>query len=216
MIWRHRTRTCAVLLAGLALQGCGWGLFTSRESDPMIEDYIQTGMTRTSELAVLSGTASRRAIVMRLKDSPSGKAGVVCLVAPPPDVGEAFARLYSLEAGKQASHEATFGEGFGAKGQTGLNAAAVSAVSTSITPLLHRSQGIQFYRDGLYALCQDLMNNAITAQDYSLRHHELMMTAKELVLAELSIIGTWKPALPSGTSGPTLTAKGASQAEKAK
>ena len=193
----------AMITYAVVLQGCGWGLFTSRESDPVIEDYIQTGATGTSELGVLSTTASRRTIMMRLKNSASGKAGVVC-AEPPPDVGEAFARVYAVEAAKQASHDVSVGGSSTVKGQVGANAAAMSAASTAIAPLLHRSQGLQLYRDGLHSLCQDLMNNIITDQEYSRRRNELMMVAKELILAELRVIGEWKPGLPSSVAGPSL------------
>jgi hypothetical protein len=69
---------------------------------------------------------------------------------PSPDVAESISS--SLRAAATASV---------AQGNTATAAAAITAakdLSTSLSTLFIRTQGVQFMRDALYALCQDKMN----------------------------------------------------------
>lgn len=181
---RLAIRLGAVVATAISLSGCGWGLFTSREFDPVIEDYLQIGATKTSGLGSLSTTASRCTVIMRMKDTPTRTQGIVCAELAP-DVGEAFVRTYAIELAQRGGHDTASSGDNAAKGRLSNSAGLSSAGGTTIAPLLYRSQGLQFFRDGMYALCQDLMNGVVDKAQYSARRRELVNTAKEIMLAEI-------------------------------
>jgi len=61
------------------------------------------------------------------------------------------------------------------------NVAVASTFSSSVAPLLRRSQGLQFYRDGMYFLCVAYINRVITSEEYVARLIQLQTDAKELI-----------------------------------
>ena len=64
------------------------------------------------------------------------------------------------------------------------------AVATQIAPLIYRTQGLQFYRDGLHSLCIDRMNDWMpTKEDYLKQKQYLLDQAVALIKQELPIMG---------------------------
>ena len=54
-------------------------------------------------------------------------------------------------------------------------------------PLLRRSQGVQLFRDGLFALCQAHHNGAVGSEDYGLFIGSLIERASYLITLELAL-----------------------------
>lgn len=134
-----------------SLTGCGASLFSFRDENPNIQDisvaphfwpWSKTGLN------TFATTASRRMVLTKQDDY--GDKIIVCSEAPP-DVGEAFASAVAnglkssiTEPKTQVTNEF-------------LNNYA-RTIATQITPLVYRTQGLQFYRDAMHALCVDKMN----------------------------------------------------------
>jgi hypothetical protein len=124
----------------------------------------------------LSPTASRRIIIVT-----KGSDGKARLCAePPPDVAEAFAAAFA--AGLQVAAQQGSDTTLGASGQTARQAA------TSIAPLLYRTQGIQFYRDSLWALCNDFLSNNLSPDEYVRLKSEVAEHARTLISSELALM----------------------------
>ena len=187
------SKTIALFSFMLILSGCGWGLFTNRESDPVIEDYLQDGLTGSSRLGILSTTASRRTVVMRMNTPAEGGGGRLC-AEPPPDVADALARNTAAELAQS-----------GGSDQPSFQAAFRNQVATSIAPLLYRSQGLQLHRDAAYFLCQQYLNNLIGVEEYNRRSMRIFERAADLVEAEVRIMPKiQRGLLPAPAAAPSL------------
>lgn len=124
----------------ITLSGCA--TFTSPKEKPVIEDKIGKG---TGTLAV---TAERRVIIFNNHAKNVDPLTSIC-AEPSPDVAE------SISSTLKAVAEASVKKG---GNETTASLEASKAFTTAIAPLLVRSQGIQYLRDGMYALCQAKMN----------------------------------------------------------
>lgn len=70
----------------------------------------------------------------------------------------------------------------------GLTAVELESDARSgIASLFRRSQGVQLFRDGLFALCQAHHNGAVGAEDYGLFMHALMERTSYLIALELAL-----------------------------
>jgi len=150
--------TISILVSlGASLSGCGVSYFASREDNPSIQDNFNRGtgffydLFPTRTVNTFATTASRRVIIVAEdRDAQQGQRLEVC-AEPPPDVGEAFAS--ALTTGLKAAVKEPK-SGITAEGARNY----ASATTTQIAPLLYRTQGLQFLRDGLHSLCVDRMN----------------------------------------------------------
>ena len=75
---------------------------------------------------------------------------------------------------------AEFGEG-------GLGLAGQLDSASGIESLFHRSQGVQLFRDGLFALCQAHHNGAVGAEEYGLFIASLIERTSYLIALELAM-----------------------------
>ncbi|MCA8909727.1 MAG: hypothetical protein KDA64_17825 [Rhodospirillaceae bacterium] len=184
----------AILCAALALAGCGTTFFAGRQGNPIIEDYVGGAISGGERLGFLGTTASHRLVTVRLNtDGGIGETGTFC-PEPPPDVGQSIADSF---AAALAGGVTTPAGGFAANADAAVASSFVSAVS----PLLQRSQGLQFFRDGMYYLCVARMNEFITADQFQRQSAELRAAAHDLVLHELDrpSAATASAALPAET-----------------
>jgi len=159
---RAAVLVCAI--AAGALTGCANRYFADRSTNPVIEDYINHGDDGAG-LGVMSTTASRRNVYIQLM--PNGVIGKIC-AEPPPDVGEAFAKSFaaSVETGE-------------------IKGGLASSAATSIAPLLHRSQGLQLYRDSVSHLCFMYMNGVIKEAEFFTEEKEARKQAAKLIELEI-------------------------------
>jgi hypothetical protein len=155
----------------LGLSSCGFNWIASRKENPVLQENI--GSTSQHMLATISTTASHRTAYIRNRINPSngisvisateplkdkigvGRHGQIC-PEPPPDVGQAVAS--SLAAALTGNVTAAQGQALGNVGEATVGTALQQAFSTSITPLLRRSQGLQYHRDAIFYLCIAYIN----------------------------------------------------------
>lgn len=62
-------------------------------------------------------------------------------------------------------------------------------VSTSVGAVLKRSQGLQFFRDGIFALCQGSMNGLRNSEAIERQFDALRSDAVKLIMAEINTPG---------------------------
>ena len=164
-----------VLSVMLGLTGCG----TDRRFNPVIEDYVGGPFTGKETVGVMATTASHRTIIVRLNttEDGAGKRGQVC-PEPPPDVSQSIA---AAVAGALSVPVGTSSDQM----QESWRAAFASNFSTMVAPLLKRSQGLQFYRDGMYYLCVAYINDIITARMFKKTANLLHKAAHKLIMKEV-------------------------------
>ena len=68
---------------------------------------------------------------------------------------------------------------------------------TSVASLTKRSQGLQWFRDGVFALCQSRMNGFIDNAEFTKQLYKLRDISKELMLKEMEN--------PNWNAAPTVT-----------
>jgi hypothetical protein len=168
---------CAVPVLVLLLQGCGTTILSSRESNPVIQDFAYRWL---SDDSALSTTASRRLALMSYRRNGSGQTNLVTCAEPPPDVGETFAKALALQleaAAPKAAGEAKIGVSFNEQ------------IATAIAPLMVRTQGLQILRDSAFTLCVDYMNGWITdAETYMRIKEDRFNKALRLISEELPLL----------------------------
>lgn len=170
-----------LVLLSTSLAGCGTSLFSYRESNPVIRNWVSTTPFFPGAVTTFATTASRRMALIR-----DDKGYFEICSEPPPDVGEAFAS--AIAAGLAASGSVT--QPAGAKASNELAAQYAHAVATQIAPLIYRTQGLQLYRDANYFLCVDKMNNWVSQTDYVRYKNEHFNEALELIKTEIPNMAT--------------------------
>lgn len=155
MAIRAHSRAILTLVGMLGLSGCGADLFTVQKAQPLIDLDLKQSAT------AVATTAERRIILYTPVGSSSPAGGTNSATAvqfcaePSPDALESIASIFT------ASASATLGS-------DSASAALGNALITSADKLFSRSQGVQFFRDGVFALCQAAMNGWVTtAKDSS-------------------------------------------------
>jgi hypothetical protein len=161
-----RLLSLALGAALLLLAGCS--TFTSPKEQPVIEDKIG------ENFGTLAVTAERRIIIFGRDKSKNGEK-LVC-AEPSPDVAESL--VSSLKAVAQAS--VNKGD---AEAKAGLEIS--KSLATAISSVFSRSQGVQFFRDNMYALCQAHLNGVITADQFNAKHEKITEYSFKLIEKEL-------------------------------
>jgi len=156
-----------IIYFGLTLSGCGTSYFIEPKSNPVIEDKIG-GLIGT-----LATTAERRIVLVPYDGENKGK---FC-AEPSPDTAEALASTFSAALDASASVQG--------KGQASLKAELAKSLLTSVAALTKRSQGLQFFRDGMFALCQSRMNNFIDNKGYLEQLILLRTVSQTMIMKEL-------------------------------
>lgn len=191
-----------ILSCGIVIFITGCSAFTAPKEKPVITDKVGLKLFSSEETTVFSLTPERRTVIVVSADpdnhpnEPDFKPLQFC-AEPPPDVAEGLAS--SLRAIAEASVE---------KPDSNVNVSAAAelskSLSTSISTLFYRSQGVQVLRDGLFSLCQAYINGIIERQEYIDLYKELL--EKSFVLVSYEI--------PTAQEEKVL--KAAQQAEEAK
>lgn len=115
-------------------------------------------------ISTLSTTAAHRTAYIRGSQNPgTGSRGMIC-PEPPPDVSQAVAA--SFAAALAGSATAAPGQALGDAGAASLAAGLEKQFSTTVAPLLRRSQGLQYHRDATFYLCVAWLNDIITKQQF--------------------------------------------------
>lgn len=155
-----------------------------------IDEFVPTGKT-----VIIDGT-KREVLTVREKG-----ALVVC-AEPSPDALEA------LSASVAARIEAARGQDLQAKAELTRD------ITTSVGSVLKRSQGLQLFRDGVFALCQGSMNGLRTPELIAKEFRNLTNQSAELIMMEIKSDG-WNAtpvikvsATPAPAPTPALPPKG--------
>ncbi len=169
-----------VVSIGAVVSGCGSRHFSSRPTNPLIEDRVRMGPSGGQKMSVLTSRADRRTILVFDKEE-------IC-AEPSPDVAEA---VYSQTVAELATKT--------------VNVAAGSTLQTALMQLSRRSQGLDFYRTGAFVNCMMYYNKALTQPEYvremkELREKAMALTEKEIGSLPLIMTAVAQVANPSATT----------------
>lgn len=166
-----------LITSAVSINGCGLSWLSSRATNPVIQDYAvpETWMNKRPT-NVFATTSSYRLAIIAERD----KKQLIC-AEPPPDVAEAFAS--AIAAG--FTGKATVAHRAGATASPELTAQFARAVATQVAPLLHRSQGLQLFRDAAHKLCIDRMNEWINTEEYMKAMDARFDTSAKLIEKEV-------------------------------
>ncbi|SEH17714.1 hypothetical protein SAMN05428974_2303 [Sphingopyxis sp. YR583] len=145
----------------LVVGGCGSRHFSSRSTNPLIEDRVRMGDSGEQKMSVLTSRADRRTILVFGEEK-------IC-AEPSPDVAEA---VYSQTAASAAQKE--------------TKVEFSSTLQTALMQLSRRSQGLDFYRTGAFVNCMMYYNGVFkdraeyAAEMAELRETSIALTEKEL------------------------------------
>ena len=161
------------LILFLILGGCA-----NNPSNPVIKDQIMN-------VGTLATDASRRVVLVTTTyDKDKLMISTFC-AEPSPDVS--IGVLSTLQ---------TAVEGAVKINPTSPDIAAKvdidKSIQTAMQGLFTRTQGVQLFRDGLFNLCIDYVNGAMTPDDYKLRYDALLDKASELIKLELTLLYSTK------------------------
>ena len=161
-----------IFLFLVSFAGCGTTTFGDPSTNPVIEDAVGRWFQET--VGTLAVKADRRIIVVRLD-----KEAKFC-AEPPPDVAENLTKELAVVMEAQAKEPQS---GIGGSGKLDLK----DNLTTKIQELVKRTQGVDIYRTGMYALCQHFLNKGLEPSELKESSDQLLETAKELILKELEI-----------------------------
>lgn len=149
-----------ILMMSFGLSACGARQFSTRSTNPLIEDNVKIGWKNNSKMAVLTSRADRRTILIFER-------GKVC-AEPPPDVAEA---VFHETAAKLAA------KGF----EGGID----SKLQTALMQMTRRSQGLDLYRNGSFVNCMIHYSGAMSNEQYIEANRILIEKSVELIKLEM-------------------------------
>ena len=157
------------LLFLVSFSGGGTTIFGKPSTNPVIEDAVGRWLNET--VGTLAVKADRRIIVVKLD-----KDARFC-AEPPPDVAENLTKELAVVMEAQAKAPQS---GIGGSGKLDLK----DNLTTKIQELVKRTQGVDIYRTGMYALCQHFLNGGLEPSELKHSSDQLLIAATELILAE--------------------------------
>jgi hypothetical protein len=155
----------AILVAAI-ISGCS--TFTPPQGHPVLDDRIK-GDHGQHEYVQFATTPERRVVLMNIANDR------VC-AEPSPDAAENLS--YNLSAALSAKKT----------GAVEANASVSDALQSAAQSLFTRTQGVQYYRDGMFSLCLAYMNGAVSAADYPRLSQELRDKSFDLISQEIPYI----------------------------
>lgn len=132
---------------------------------PVITDTVKRDGQTVGTLATI---AQRRLVLVRMDTN-----GTVFCAEPPPDAVDNITRSFggSLSMAETKELQSTL--------------ALLSKLETKAEALFSRSQGVEFFRHGLYALCQNSANGKLTDANLDSNLNLLINKAAEIIKMEL-------------------------------
>lgn len=118
-------------------------------------------------VGTLATSADYRVVYVRLDENAK-----LCAEAPA-DAASNFASTFA------GALSAPLAEG------KAISAETKTSIAVAIKQLFKRSQGVQLYRDGAFALCNMYLNGAINGESYLKELEELRKAAKDLITTEI-------------------------------
>jgi len=123
------------------------------------------GRPGAESIGALATAADYRVVYVRIGE------GKIC-AEPPPDAAGQFAAVIAAAISGPLEKQT-------------VSADAQAGMALSMKQLFKRTQGVQFYRDGLFALCNLYMNDVIDNKQYLTEVQALRLSAKSLIESEI-------------------------------
>jgi len=168
-----RIRILIVILCLSFFTGCATKYLSARP--PVIEDKVG------KVLGTLATAPDYRVVYVRYWKNENDTRDVKICAEAPADAGAQFSQTFA---------SALTAQGEGAP----LTAEARTGLAVAMKQLFIRSQGVQFYRDGSFALCNLYLNGngRVTEQEYLGELKALRSDAKELIDKEIQYLHKMK------------------------
>lgn len=148
----------------LFLSGCS-SYFNARP--PVIEDKVGKWLHET--VGTLATAPDYRVVYVRLDEKAK-----LCAEAPA-DAGAQFGSTFAASLAAPING-------------VPLSAEAKAGLAVAMKQLFKRSQGVQLYRDGSFALCNLFLNGAVNGDQYFHELQELRKTAAVLIEKEIPFL----------------------------
>ena len=172
--------------------GCGVPLFVKPEEQAVVDEHIfsnsrwykpLTWILEDSGVRAASTKMERRLIVFeRTLDEQNNYRFKVC-AEPPAEAVQALESVSKFAAELEAQGVPLAASGTGD-----------FSLQTAVQSTFRRTQGLQFYRDGAYQLCQAYLNDLICKKEYKKRLKGLENKAFELIYQEIKHDNFYPPA----------------------
>ncbi len=160
----------AVTAAGI-LSGCGSSLFQPRDRNPIVKDAIGANSVFGDDptVAIFGTDATRRLAIIKMKTDDSAR---IC-AEPSPDAATELTRKLALAVEAQVVEAG--------QGKMSVNSETLAKLSQ----IFKRSQGLQLFRDVIYATCQDFANQAATPDQVNDRFNRALDVSAKLIALEI-------------------------------
>jgi|CXWL01.1.fsa_nt_gi hypothetical protein len=198
----------SVTSLSLFICGCGMSSLSTRQTNPLLTDYQGILTPWTQAISTMSPDASRRITIMRLSDADYNydtekwRAGEFCAEPPPDAMVNTASQIYDAIAAKiKVSNPQTGGTNGEGSGQNQF----MQQVASSMSPLLRRSQGLQWTRDNLSFVCNAHLNRVIDKTQYIDLVKDIISRSERIINAEMQTLPKLEYSITGAPSGaPTL------------
>ena len=171
-------------VAACLLQGCGVSMFVPPEEDAVVDEHVffswnEIFGVQGTGVRALSTKAERRLVLMEQWIGSDNNAHLTVCAEPNPEATQ------SLKSLSDVSGELSGDVVDAVKMLAEIN----RELSTDVAMQFKRSQGLQFYRDGAFQLCQAYINGLLGNEDHEnflLELNSLRETAANIILHEVT------------------------------
>ena len=171
-------------VAACLLQGCGMSPFIPPEEDAVVDEHVffswsEIWGAQGIGVRALSTKAERRLVLMEQRTDNNGTIDLKVCAEPNPEATQSLKSLSDISGDLSGDI---------------VDAAKILAevnreLSTDVSMQFKRSQGLQFYRDGAFQLCQAYINGFLDAKTPKIFLSELnalRKTAENIILHEVT------------------------------
>jgi hypothetical protein len=152
----------------LMLSGCGLNMFAGSKS-PVIVDEVG------SRVGTVAVTTDRRFVLVRLRENSTNGAGRFC-AEPPLDADQTVTS--ALAAMRDLSND---------KIDPRVKAELARSFAHIFPAFVRRTQGLQLYREAMYNLCQNYLNQAIKEDALQEQSMKILDMSVKLIEQELRL-----------------------------
>lgn len=156
------------IISLLMLSGCGLNMFAGSKS-PVIVDEVG------SRVGTLAVTTDRRVVLVRLRENSANGAGRFC-AEPPLDADQNVTS--ALAAMKDLSND---------KIEASVRIELARSFAQIFPAFVRRTQGLQLYREAMYNLCQNYLNQAIKEDALQEQSMKIFEVSVKLIEQELTL-----------------------------
>jgi len=195
-------KALSLLLVLATLTGCGLSTFSTRQSNPVVPGFLGWGLK--PDIGTLAMDASRRLMVIRTENGDpindnKWQIGEYCS-EPSPDAMVDTASLFSAALAAKLKVPGPQGAS-SAMAEGEAQTQFIQQIASAMSPLLRRSQGLQWARDNLSFVCNAHLNRVISKEQYLSLVLWILESSGILIGAEMNTLpGT---TLKDGETKPT-------------